>query len=115
MCPTHPIPVIDEPFSRIAMDIGQQPCSCSIKKYVLVICDYRTRYPEATPLGTIDTEHAAEELVMVLTRVGVPEEVLTDQGSDLTSQWLAEVYQLLQVKPSIICRRTNRWKGVTRP
>ena len=44
--PLMPLPVIEEPFSRIAMDIiGPLPKSGSDKRYVLVVCDYATRYP----------------------------------------------------------------------
>ena len=49
--PLMPLPVIDEPFEYIAMDIvGPLPRSNSGNKYVLVVCDYATRYPEAVPL-----------------------------------------------------------------
>ncbi|KAL5497407.1 hypothetical protein EMCRGX_G013874 [Ephydatia muelleri] len=57
--------------------------------------DYATRYPEAVPVKAIDAEHIAEELVKIFARVGIPEEILTDQGSNFTSQLLAEMYQLL--------------------
>ena len=64
--PLIPLPVIDEPFSRIAMDIvGPLPHSHSGNKYILVICDYATRYPEAIPLRSTNAEHVAEELVRV--------------------------------------------------
>lgn len=33
------------------------------------------------------------------TRVGVPEEILTNQGTNFTSGLLVEVYSLLQIKP----------------
>ena len=66
---------------------------------MLVICDYATRYPEAIPLHCIDAEHIAEELLKVFSRVGVPREVLTDQGSNFTSQLLTEVYRLLHIQP----------------
>ena len=59
--------------------------------------DYATRYPEAVPVKAIDAEHIAEELVKIFARVGIPEEILTDQGSNFTSQLLAEIYQLLHV------------------
>ena len=65
----------------------------------MVICEYATRYPEAVPLHSIDVEHTAEELVKLFSRVGVPREILTDKGSNFTSQLLAEVYRLLKVKP----------------
>ena len=98
--PLHPLPIITEPFSRIAMDIiGPLPRSRSGKRYVLVICDYATRYPEAVPLRSIDAEHVAEELVVLFSRVGIPREILTDQGSNFVSQLLTEMYRLLHVHP----------------
>eukprot|EP00731_Ephydatia_muelleri_P012035 Em0006g929a len=48
--PMIPLPIVDEPFQRIAMDIvGPLPRSSSGNRYVLVVCDYATRYPEAMP------------------------------------------------------------------
>ena len=62
--PLIPLPIISKPFSRIAMDIvGPLPRSKSENRYVLVISDYTTRYPEAIPLSSIDTEHITEELI----------------------------------------------------
>jgi len=43
--------------------------------------DYATCYPEATPLKSIEAETVAEALVTMFSRVGVPEELLSDQGS----------------------------------
>ena len=98
--PLMPLPIIDEPFGRIAMDIvGPLPRSRSGKKYILVICDYATRYPEAIALKSIEAECIAEELMKVFARVGVPKEILTDQGSNFTSQLLMELYRLLHIKP----------------
>ena len=82
------------------MDIvGPLPKSRSGKRFVLVVCDYATRYPEAVALRSIDAEHIAEELVQIFSRVGVPQEILTDQGANFMSQLLAEVYKLLRIKP----------------
>ena len=82
------------------MDIvGPLPKSKSGNRLLLVICDYATRYPEAIPLKRIDAEHIEEKLVQVFARVGVPQEILTDQGSNFTSQLLAELYQLLHIHP----------------
>ena len=98
--PLIPLPIISEPFKKIAMDIvGPLPRSRSGNRYVLVICDYATRYPEAIPLRSIDALHVAEELIKVFSRVGVPQEILTDQGSNFTSQLLAELYRLLHIHP----------------
>ena len=47
--PLIPLPIISEPFSWIAMDIvGPLLCSHTGNRYILVLCDYATRYPDAT-------------------------------------------------------------------
>ena len=84
--PLISLPIIEEPFQRIAMDIvGPLPRSRSGKRYVLVVCDYATQYPEAIALPSIDAKHIAEELVKLFARVGVSKEILTDQGSNFNS------------------------------
>jgi len=47
--------------------------------------DYATRYPEAVPLKDIQAEMVAEALLNMFTRVGVPTEILSDQGSQFLS------------------------------
>ena len=95
-----PLPIIDVPFKRIAKDIiGPLPCSRSGNKYILVVCNYATRYPEAMAIRSIEAERIAEELVKLFARVGIPEEILTDQGSNFTLSLLAELYRMLHVHP----------------
>ena len=50
-------------------------------------------------MKTVDAEHVAEELVTMFTRVGVPREILTDQGTNFTSKLLSELYRLPHVRP----------------
>jgi len=59
--------------------------------------DYATRYPEATALKSIEAETVAEALVIMFTRVGIPEEVLSDQGSQFLSGVMKEVSRLLSM------------------
>ena len=98
--PLVPLPIMDTPFRRIAMDIvGPLPRSKSGKRYILVVCDYATRYSEAIALRSIDANTVAEELMIFFPRVGVQEEILTDQGTNFTSQLLSELYRLLHIRP----------------
>ena len=84
--PLVPLPVIKEPFTRIAMDIGGPlPQRSTGNKHILVVCNYATRYLEPIPMKTVDAEHVAEELVTMFTRVGVPTEILMDQGTNFMS------------------------------
>ena len=93
------LPIVETPFSRIGMDIiGPLEKSRRGNRYILVVCDYATRYPEAFPLRSIDAETIAEKLVELISRVGVPDEVLTNQGSNFTLKLLAEIYEMLKIK-----------------
>lgn len=89
--PLMPLPVVDQPFDRIAMDIvGPLQRSRRGNRYVLTIMDYATKYPEAIPLKRIDTKTVADALVQVFARLGIPRELLTDQGSNFTSGLMHE-------------------------
>ena len=82
-----------EPSERIAIDIvGPLPCSHKDYHYVLGICDYVNRYPEAIPLHCTDAHRVAEELIVFISRVGIPRKILSDQGSNFMSQLLKEIY-----------------------
>ncbi|GFS20572.1 Gypsy retrotransposon integrase-like protein 1 [Elysia marginata] len=67
-------------------------------RFSLTIIDYATRYAEAVPLRKIDTKTVAEALVDIYSRLGVPEEGLYDQGTQLMSDCMKEVCRLLGIK-----------------
>ena len=98
--PLGKMPRIDVPFKRIACDLvgPLKPITNNKNRYILTVMDYATRYPEAVPLASIDTETVAEALVSIFSRVGIPEEILTDMGSQFTSAVMSEVSRLLSFK-----------------
>ena len=67
-------------------------------RYVLTLVDFSTRYPEAVPLKNIDTETVAVALVDIFSRLGVPEEILSDLGTQFVSDCIREVTRLLSIK-----------------
>ncbi|KAI8513398.1 hypothetical protein Bbelb_100370 [Branchiostoma belcheri] len=68
--PTVPLPIIEELFNRVAMDIvGLLERSTTGNNYILVVCDYGTRYPEAIPMGSVDARHVADELIKLFARL----------------------------------------------
>ena len=60
--------------------------------------DYATRYPEAVPLKNIETETVAEALLDMYSRLGIPEEVLSNLGTQFVSKCMEEVSRLLSMK-----------------
>jgi len=98
--PLGKMPIIETPFDRVAVDlVGPiHPETDKGNRYILTMVDYATRYPEAVPLKDIKTETVAEAMVNMFTRVGVPKEILSDQGSQFLSAVMKEVCRLLSVK-----------------
>ena len=95
-----PLPIMGEPFTRIAMDmVGPLPVTRHGNRYILVVCDYATRYPEAFPMRKFTAPAVASRLVELFSRHGIPKEILTDQGTNFTSALLGELYKMLGVKP----------------
>ena len=83
------MPIIDEAFRWILMDVvGPLPKTRKENQYILVVCDYATRYPEAFQLQTFTAPVVAEKLIEMFARYGIPQEILTDQGTNFTSQLL---------------------------
>ncbi|XP_077551257.1 uncharacterized protein LOC144164889 [Haemaphysalis longicornis] len=49
-------------------------------------------------LPAMDAVHVSEALVEIFSRVGIPQEMITDQGANFTSELMKEVGRLLSVK-----------------
>ena len=118
--PQGSMPLIDTPLKRVAVDIVGlvAPLSKAGHRYILTLVDYATRYPEAVPLKKITTEAVAEALLDIYSRVAIPEEVMTDQGTQFMSECMQEVSRLLSIKGLTsmpyhpICNGlVERWNG----
>lgn len=98
--PLGSLPVIDRVFDRVSVDlIGPlAPASDRGHRYILVLVDHASRYPEAVPLRSIDTEAVAEALLEIFSRVGFPREVLSDRGTQFTSDLMQQVAKLVNVR-----------------
>ena len=117
--PLIPMPIIEVPFDRLFLDIvGPLPKTSRGHRYILVMVDYATRYPEALPLRAATAKAVARELMMLFSQVGIAREILTDQGSCFMLRVLKELLSLLQVKQlrtSVYHPQTGWWKGSTKP
>ncbi|XP_036001527.1 alpha-1,3-mannosyl-glycoprotein 2-beta-N-acetylglucosaminyltransferase b isoform X1 [Fundulus heteroclitus] len=96
--PLQPLPVVSTPFRKVAMDIvGPLVKSGCGHQYILVVCDYATRFPEAFPLHTITAPVVVRALVQLFSRVGIPDQILTDQGTNFTSNLLKLFHKQLGI------------------
>ena len=94
------MPIITVPFQRVAVDIIGPlfPTSKRGKKYILTMVDVATRYPQAAALSIIDSETVTEALISMFSNCGIPNEILTDRGTQFTSKMMQEVHRLLSIK-----------------
>ena len=67
------------------------------RRAINTFCNYAMRYPEAIPLRSIDAGTVAEHLIHLFSTVGIPKEILSDQGTNFMSQLLRELYNLLNI------------------
>lgn len=97
--PLQPLPVTGTPFERLGMDIiGPVERSRAGNRFMLVITDYATRYPEVFPMKSIKAKYVATCLIQLFSRVGFPCQILTDQGTNFMSTLLKQVYKLLGIE-----------------
>ena len=83
----QPLLVIKESLARLAKDIvGPLKSKKKENKYIPVIMDYATKWPEAFPLRNTLTETVVERLVEVTTRLGMSHQLLTDNLSNFLSK-----------------------------
>ena len=91
------MPLIDMPFRRVAVDL----VAPANKKGTSIYPDFGRlrdqRYLEAVPLKNIETERVAEALQDIYSRLGIPEEVLSDLGTKFVSKCMEEVSRLLSI------------------
>ena len=90
---------VGAPWERVALDIaGPFPVTKAGNRYVLVVMDYFTKWPEAFGLPNQEAVTVATKLVNeVFCRFGVPLEMHSDQGRNFESQVFQEVCKILGI------------------
>ena len=90
--PLQQIPVITEPFEKVAFDIvGPFPRSKNGYKYVLSAICLASRFPEAIGLKDVRAETVAESMIEIFSPTGVPRQLLTDQGSQFVGKLVKQL------------------------
>jgi hypothetical protein len=85
-------------WDRIAIDtIGPLPESSEGHKYILVFIDTFSRFIELVPIKNLTAETAADALIQLLGRYGIPAEILTDNGTQFANQIFDQLPKMLEL------------------
>jgi len=99
--PLGSLPVIGTPFSVICIDLrGPLSPPSDGNRWIVTIIDMCTQFPGCIPLKDISSSSVAEVFLGVFSRVGLPDRIHSDRGSQFTSEMMQEIYRLLSVKQS---------------
>ena len=99
------IPIHTRPFTistynlwdRIAIDsIGPLPESTEGHKHILVFIDSFSRFIELIPIANLTAELAANSLIQIIGRYGIPQAILTDNGTQFANNIFDELPKILE-------------------
>ena len=92
--------VLGAPLERVEIDMsGPWPETARGNKYILVVCDFFTKYVEAYPLRNQEAKTVAECLVnQFFNRYGMPRIIHSDQGSNFMSKVFKEMCRVLGIR-----------------
>ena len=94
--PLVPVPIIDEPFAKVAIVIvGPLDRNHQGNQFFLTIVDYATLYPDAISLPPVTA--AADALIEFVARVGIPKEILSDQDTNFMPELVTQRCDKLHV------------------
>jgi hypothetical protein len=99
--PLNPIPPPDHVWQCMAMYImgPLTPSGINDHKYILVMGEYLTRYVTVASMPDETAESVAKAFIVnIITRHGVPETVLTDQGQNFMSKLMECLYKQCGIK-----------------
>ncbi|XP_059177648.1 uncharacterized protein K02A2.6-like [Physella acuta] len=91
--------IITTPFTKVAVDIvGPMQMTNRKNRFILTLVDTATRWPEAVALKEISSETVIEALSTIFTRIGFPEEILSDNGPQFNSELYTQVNKFFGIK-----------------
>ncbi|KHJ98185.1 integrase core domain protein, partial [Oesophagostomum dentatum] len=96
-------PATNRPFQRIHSDVvGPLPTSLDGHTFIVIHTCSFTKYVTCTPIPNQRTETIAKALVNdVVCKFGVPEQLVSDRGSNYTSELFREVSEILGTKHTL--------------
>ena len=81
--PLVPISVVSEPMQEWVMDFAGpfEPATRSGKKYILILVDAVTKWPEAVATTSQRADKVADEMIKLFSKLGLPRVIWSDLSS----------------------------------
>ncbi|UYV77773.1 hypothetical protein LAZ67_15002226 [Cordylochernes scorpioides] len=111
----QPIPPANFPFERIGIDfVGPLPSTKNRKKWIIVLTDYYTRYAETKAISEATVKEVSKFLVEdIFLRHGAPQYLISDRGSQFTSNLMKEVMKTCKIKHCFTTSYHPQTNGLT--
>ena len=85
--PIKPVPYPTRPWEKLSIDIIGELHGCpSTHRFVIVLLDLHSKWPEIKPVSTITSSAVISFLSDMFTRWGLPREIISDNGKQFTSR-----------------------------
>ncbi|UYV84270.1 hypothetical protein LAZ67_X001713, partial [Cordylochernes scorpioides] len=111
----QPIPPANYPFERIGIDfVGPLPSTKRRRKWIIVLTDYYTKYAETKAVSEATVKEVSTFLIEhIILRHGAPRFLISDRGSQLTSNLMKEVMKMCKVKHCFTTSYHPQTNGLT--
>ncbi|UYV77296.1 hypothetical protein LAZ67_15000399 [Cordylochernes scorpioides] len=102
-------------FRRIGIDfVGPLPSTKNRKKWIIVLTDYYTRYAETKAVSEATVREVSKFLVEdIFLRHGAPQYLISDRGSQFTSNLMKEVMKTCKIKHCFTTSYHPQTNGLT--
>src|SRR6218665_2010329 len=80
--PLQETPIVEVPFQSVVIDLCGpiSPASSSGKKYVLILVDQMTHWPEFIALTSMKADKICKALIEIFSLVGIPKYIISDKN-----------------------------------
>ncbi|UYV66676.1 hypothetical protein LAZ67_4002521 [Cordylochernes scorpioides] len=111
----QPIPPANYPFERIGIDfVGPLPSTKRRRKWIIVLTDYYTKYAETKAVSEATVKEVSTFLIEhIILRHGAPKFLISDRGSQFTSNLMKEVMKMCKVKHCFTTSYHPQTNGLT--
>ena len=96
-----PVPLPDSPWQKLAIDI-KGPTTIPEARYLIVIVDYYSKWPEVIPVSSISSESITNTLREVFQRYGFPKEIVSDNGKQFVAKATRDYLQSVGVQSRFV-------------